>query len=150
MIIVLGYGNLLRSDDGIGVKIIHKLEKLNLPEHIKIIDGNIRGIDMLMDIDGFEKLIIIDSIISGGKKEGTLYRFTPTTLPEIEDTNISTHNSSWISFLKSKIESSSKNCWENVIFYGVEIKNTMIGTELSPKIANKIPEYIGFILKELQ
>lgn len=148
MIIVIGYGNPLRGDDGVGVKIVQKLKKMNFPKHIKIIDGGISGINMLMDIGEFEKLIIIDSIISGGK-DGALYRMTPQALLEIEDTVLSTHGPSWISFLKSKIESGVKDCWSNVIFYGIEIKNTMIGTELSPKIAHKIPDYINSILKEI-
>lgn len=148
MIIVIGYGNPLRGDDGVGVKIVQKLEEMNLPKHIKIIDGGISGFDMLMDIEKFKKLIIIDSIISGGK-EGALYRMTPQALLEIEDTVISTHGPSWISFLKSKVESGVKDCWSNVIFYCIEIKNTMIGTELSSKIAHKIPDYINSILKEI-
>jgi len=149
MIIVIGYGNSLRGDDGVGVKIIQKLKKMSLPKHIKIIDGGISGINMLMDIGEFEKLIIIDSIISGGK-DGALYRMTPQALLEIDDTAISTHGPSWISFLKSKVESVDKGCWSNVIFYCIEIKNTVIGTELSSKIAHKIPDYINSILKELQ
>ena len=149
MIIVIGYGNPLRGDDGVGVKIIQKLENMNFPEHIKIIDGGISGIDMLMDIGEFKKLIIIDSIIGGGK-EGALYRMTPTAFLKIEDAVLSTHGLSWISFLKSKVESGVKDCWSNVIFYGIEIKNTIMGTELSPKIAHKIPDYINSILKELQ
>jgi len=149
MIIVIGYGNPLRGDDGVGVKIVQKLEEMNLPKHIKIIDGGISGFDMLMDIKKFEKLIIIDSIISSGK-EGALYRMTPPAFLKIEDAVLSTHGPSWISFLKSKIESGVKDCWSNVIFYCIEIKNTMIGTELSSKIAHKIPDYINSILKELQ
>jgi len=149
MIIVIGYGNLLRGDDGVGVKIVQKLKKMNLSKHIKIIDGGISGFDMLMNIGEFEKLIIIDSIISGGK-EGTLYRMTPPELVEIKDMVLSTHGPSWISFLKSKVESGGKDCWSNIIFYCIEIKNTIIGTELSSKIAHKIPDYINFILKELQ
>jgi len=149
MIIIIGYGNTFRGDDGVGVKVIQKFEKMNLPEHIKIIDGGIRGIDELMNIEEFEKLIIIDSVISGGK-EGALYRMTPAALPEIEDAGLTTHGPSWISFLKSKVESDDKDRWSNVVFYGIEIKNTMIGTELSPMIAHKIPDYINSILKELQ
>ena len=102
-----------------------------------------------MNIGEFEKLIIIDSIISGGK-EGALYRITPPALPEVEEGILSTHAPSWISFLRSNIESSGKSYWSNVIFYGIEIRNTMIGTELSSKIARKMPYYTNTILKELQ
>jgi len=149
MIVVLGYGNTLRGDDGVGINIIKKLEKMNLPGHIKIINGGIRGIDILMNVGEFQKLIIIDSFISDGK-EGNLYRFTPPAFPEFEDKILSTHGPSWISFLKSKVESGVEGCWSNVVFYGIEIKNTIIGTELSPSISDKIPDYIYSIIKELQ
>ncbi len=149
MIIIIGYGNPFRGDDGVGIKIVEKLGNMNLPEQVKIMNGGIRDIDVLMNIGEFEKLIIIDSIISGGE-EGALYRMTSSTLPEFENTGLSTHSPSWVSFLKSKIKSNDEDCWSKVIFYGVEIKNTLMGTELSTKIAYKIPDYINSILKELQ
>jgi len=149
MIIVLGYGNSLRGDDGVGVKIVQKLERMSLPNHIKIIEGGSRGIDVLINTGEFEKLIIIDSVISGGK-EGSLYRMTIPELPETKNVDLSTHGSSWINFLKAEVESGEKDCWAKVVFYGIEIKNAMIGTELSPEIANKIPEYVNSILEDLQ
>ena len=149
MIIVLGYGNSLRGDDGVGVKIVQKLEAMCLPNHIKVIEGASRGIDVLINTEEFEKLIIIDSVISGGK-EGSLYRMTIPELPETKNVDLTTHGSSWISFLKTKVESGEKDYWSKVVFYGIEIKNTTIGTELSPEIANRIPEYIDSILEDLQ
>ena len=149
MIIVLGYGNSLRGDDGVGVGIVQKLETMGLPDNIKVIEGGIRGIDALINTGEFEKLIIIDSVISGGK-EGSLYRMTVPELPETKNVELTTHGSSWISFLKTKVESGEKDYWSEVVFYGIEIKNTMIGTELSPEIASKIPEYISSILEDLQ
>ena len=149
MIIVLGYGNSLRGDDGIGVKIVQKLEAMGLPNHIKVIEGGTSGIDVLINTEEFEKLIIIDSVISGGK-EGSLYRMTVPELPETKNVELTTHGSSLINFLKTKVESGEKDYWSKVVFYGIEIKNTTIGTELSPEIANKIPEYINSILEDLQ
>ena len=149
MTIIIGYGNFFRGDDGVGIKIVEKLGNMNLPEHVKIINGGIRDIDVLMNIGEFEKLIIIDSIISGGE-EGALYQMTSSTLPEYKNTCLSTHGPSWTSFLKSKIKSNNKDHWSKVIFYGIEIKNTLMGTALSKKISNKIPDYINTILKELQ
>ena len=149
MIIILGYGNILRGDDGVGVKIVQKLKAMCLPNHIRIIDGGSKGIDELINIEDFEKLIIIDSVISGGK-EGSLYRMTIPELPETKNMDLSTHGSSWINFLKSKVESGEKGCWSKVVFYGIEIKNTLIRTELSPRIVNKMPEYLNSILEELQ
>lgn len=132
-----------------GVKIVQKLETMCLPDQIRIIDGGSKGIDELINIEDFEKLIIIDSVISGGK-EGSLYRMTIPELHETKNMDLSTHGSSWINFLKSKVESGEKGCWSKVVFYGIEIKNTVIGTELSPRIFNKMPEYLNSILEELQ
>ena len=149
MIIVLGYGNSLRGDDGVGVGIVQKLETMGLPDRIKVIEGGIRGIDALINTGEFEKLIIIDSVISGGK-EGSLYRMTVPELPETNNVDLSTHGSSWIGFLKTAVESGEQERWSKVIFYGIEIKNTKPGTKLSPKIADKIPEYVNSILEDLQ
>jgi len=149
MIIILGYGNTLRGDDGIGVKIVQKLATMCLPNYIKIIDGGSRDTDVLLNTRDFEKLIIIDSVISGGN-EGNIYRMTIPELSETKNMDLSTHGSYWIDFVKSKVESGEKNSWSQVVFFGIEIKNTAIGTELSPRIVDRIPEYLNFILKELQ
>jgi len=149
MIIIIGYGNTLRGDDGVGVKIVRQMETMDFPNRIKIINGGCRGIDVLINTGEFEKLIIIDSVMSGGK-EGVLYRMTLPTLSEINDEDLFLHTPSWISFLKSEVESCRSSCWLRMVFYGIEIKNTTLGTELSPKIASKIPEYINSILKEIQ
>ncbi|MBU4314240.1 MAG: hydrogenase maturation protease, partial [Actinobacteria bacterium] len=62
---IIGFGNKYRSDDGIGIRIIEELEKLDSFKDIEIIDGGTSGSDLIFLIKGCSKIIIIDAIDAG-------------------------------------------------------------------------------------
>lgn len=78
-ILLLGVGNILQRDDGIGVRAVEKLMEMDLPPLVEVIDGGIAGLDLLKIISDREVLIVIDAV-DGGMKPGTIYRFTPEDL----------------------------------------------------------------------
>ena len=71
-ITVLGIGNLLLCDDGVGVHAINKLrDEYEFPEHVKLIDGGTKGLDLLPLFENQDKVLIIDA--ANFKKEpGTI------------------------------------------------------------------------------
>ena len=77
-ILVLGIGNILQSDDGIGVHIInHILESgMEIPADVELIDGGTAGFDLLSIMTGREKIIIVDAL-RADDTPGSIYRFTP-------------------------------------------------------------------------
>ncbi len=77
-ILILGIGNILQSDDGIGVHVInHILESdMIIPEDVEIIDGGTAGFDLLSVMTGREKIIIVDALKTDDVP-GSIYRFTP-------------------------------------------------------------------------
>ena len=76
--LILGIGNILQSDDGIGVHIInHILESgMSVPDDVELIDGGTAGFDLLSVMTGREKIIIVDALRTDDKP-GSIYRFTP-------------------------------------------------------------------------
>jgi len=71
---VLGIGNSLRSDDGIGIHVIEALRNEDLGHKIDLKEG-LSGLDILGAIAGYEKVIMIDAIKSGGEP-GTVYKLS--------------------------------------------------------------------------
>ena len=80
-ILILGIGNILQSDDGLGVYIVNHLMEsdIQLPEGIEIIDGGTAGFDLLDVMAGRDKIIIIDAL-EADDTPGSVYRFTPNNL----------------------------------------------------------------------
>jgi hydrogenase maturation protease len=79
-ITVLGIGNILLSDDGVGVHVINRLKaEYEFPEHVRLMDGGTKGLDLLPYLEECDKILIIDA--ANFKKD-------PGTIDSIEDDRI--------------------------------------------------------------
>jgi hydrogenase maturation protease len=65
--LVLGVGNVLRKDDGIGIAVIDRLRESGAPAGVRILDGGTAGIDLLPYLEGLDRLIIVDALFAEGK-----------------------------------------------------------------------------------
>lgn len=75
-ILILGIGNILQKDDGIGVHIINELQNSwgDIPENVEIVDGGTIGLDLLPVMKARKKIIIVDAL-KNGDLPGSIYRF---------------------------------------------------------------------------
>ncbi|MBO6304348.1 MAG: HyaD/HybD family hydrogenase maturation endopeptidase [Selenomonadaceae bacterium] len=91
LVTVLGVGNVILTDEGFGVRVVEYLDKnYTFDESVQLIDGGTLGIELTKFITGTEKLLIIDSVNSGGEK-GKVFCFTGgDVLAHFED-KISAH-----------------------------------------------------------
>jgi hydrogenase maturation protease len=64
-VLILGIGNVLLGDEGVGVHVIRELEKDVLPSHIKLLDGGTGGFHLLSWIQDHKKIIMIDATLDG-------------------------------------------------------------------------------------
>ncbi|RKX57020.1 MAG: hydrogenase HupD [Thermodesulfobacteriota bacterium] len=86
--IILGIGNVLLSDEGVGVKVVQDLKaQYNFPEGVELIDGGVGSFSLLSYIESAKKLIVVDAI-SGGGPPGTIYKFK---IYKFKDKNIPYH-----------------------------------------------------------
>ena len=73
-IVVLGVGNILLKDEGVGVRVIEKLQgQYTLPENVRVVDGGTQGLWLLSTIQEADHLIVVDAVL-GGDEPGTIYR----------------------------------------------------------------------------
>src|SRR5690349_7553421 len=74
--LVLGIGNVLMGDEGIGVSVVRELEKTALPESVELLDGGVGSFLLLEPMQQAEKIILVDATIDG-EKTGTIRRLRP-------------------------------------------------------------------------
>lgn len=81
-----GVGNVLRGDDGFGVRVVQRLEQLSLPENVRVVEVGISGIALVQELMGrYDACIIADTADRGGAP-GTLYLLEPEIhTPQGED-----------------------------------------------------------------
>ena len=140
---VLGIGNVLLKDEGIGCHVVHALDGLSLPD-VETIDGGTCP-DVLELVEDADKLVIVDAVRGGGMP-GQIYRFRPEEVELEWKPFLSLHDMSLIDSLK--LMQLRHGIGETVII-GVEPKELNWGLELSPNLQEKMPQIIDAVLEEL-
>lgn len=147
--IILGLGNPILSDDSIGIKVVRKLKKENPEIANKITEAYVGGLNILDELEGFEKAIIIDSIKTGRYKVGTLLKLSPENF---NTTNRLTYSHGIDYF--SAIELGKKLGYklpEEVVIFAIEVENNyQFGEDLSNELKDKLKEIIEEIKKEVK
>lgn len=57
---VLGLGNLLLGDEGFGIHVVRRLREVELPGHIRVVEGGVGGFNLLGNLDGVKRLLVVD------------------------------------------------------------------------------------------
>jgi hydrogenase maturation protease len=144
-IVVLGIGNLLCRDDGIGVRIAVEMQRMDKYSSIRIVDGGTApDLIGLLD-DKVNKLIIVDALRGGGRP-GDIYRL------ELHEENIadgpaaSLHGMGILDSLKLMRQLGRQP--PQVTLIGIEPADVSHGLRLSPVIEAMIPSIIGAVESE--
>ena len=140
---VLGIGNALLRDEGIGCHVAHALEEIPLTD-VKIIDGGTCP-DVLQFVEDADKLVIVDAV-KGGGTPGQIYRFHLEDITLEQKLFLSLHDVGLVNNLILM------QLWHNIgeaVIIGVEPREINWGLELSPELQEKMPQIIDAILVEL-
>lgn len=146
-IAIVGVGNILLKDEGVGVRVVQQLENTySFPPGITLIDGGTAGPHLLDIFNDFDDIIIIDAV-QGGEKPSTIYKFHLDHIASDTTTALSIHQMGVLEVL-SQARLLGKE--PHVTFIGIEPQDiSPWGMELSPAIEQKIPEVIALVLREL-
>ncbi len=145
-ITVLGVGNILLSDEGIGVHVIEELGKnFSFPPNVKLYDGGTGGLSLLSVIEEADYLIVVDAVLVD-KPPGTIVTFNFEDLPSSLTRRFSCHEIDIIEVLNIA-EALGKR--PSTVIIGMQPKNiSSYGTELA--LRKHIPELVEVILDELK
>jgi len=146
-ITVLGIGNLLLQDEGVGIHLVHRLaDKVDSP-NINLIDGGTTPDILLLVGNDVDKLIVVDAAVVGDKP-GTIYRFDIADLDSGTPSPVSLHELGLVDNLK--IMDLFGNRPKSVTVIGIEPTVIDYGLELSPELEEKMPQLMELVLDEIK
>ena len=153
--IIVGVGNPILCDDGIGVLIANQISTildLEIHENVYITEASVGGIRLMELLVGFEKAIIIDAIQSNnGNQPGKWYKMSLEDLRLSNPTQHSTspHDTSLITALELGERLGFQLPYE-VTIYAIEVENISdFGEVPTQAVENSIPEVIQAIMQEI-
>ena len=148
--LVLGIGNSILGDDGVGVRVAQELAGKIKNDNIDVRDVGIDGLNLLDLILGYDKLIVIDAVLTEREKVGEVYRFKPENVYDPSRSAISPHHFN----LATTIEMGKKlfpgRMPEEVIAFAVGTEEaTMVTEEMTGRVKDAMPIVVNLVLKEL-
>lgn len=145
-ILILGVGNILLSDEGVGVRVIEYLQTQPLPPGIELVDGGTAGADLIDVLAERDTVIIIDAV-QADHPPGTILKLTPDDLLPQMDNPLSLHD---LDIPQTLSMTKILNCApERVVCIGVVPENINPGMELTKTIGGLIPQIGQIILDQL-
>ena len=145
--LILGVGNLLLSDEGVGLRVVERLAmSYDLPEGVRILDGGTLGLDLLYYLEGVENLLIVDAV-EMGKEPGTLLRLEGDEVPSFLSIKMSPHQ---IGIPDMLFAARLKDLYpRNVVLWGVQPAVLDTGLELSPPVAAQVNVLVDKVVEQL-
>lgn len=146
-ILVIGCGNLLAADDGVGLHVVSSLKKYTLPPEVQIIEAGCPGLKLLELWENAGRVIIIDAVKSGAKP-GTIHVFNSKQLIPREIMPLSSHSINVI----DAVELGKKLgiLPELLLIIGIEIETEEPYLEkLSLNVAQAVPKACQHVLEEI-
>ncbi len=145
--VILGVGNVLLSDEGVGIHAVRTLEKESLPEGVEVFDGGTEGFGLMDVIADLDRLVVVDCV-RGGEPPGTIYCFEVGELGvPIDKYQTSVHQVGILEILHL-VELVGKRPRTTII--GVEPASLEMNLELSDVVAPKLNAVAQLALKKVQ
>ena len=147
-ILIVGVGNPLLGDEGIGPRAVHNLSQLSMPSDVDILDCGCDLLNLVSYIDKPKKVILLDAIRAGGKP-GRLYRFDFDELETIQTTTRSAHQLQTVDALRllKKVCPCLNRC--EIIVIGIEPKVMELSGDLSEEVSGSMADLTRLVLEEL-
>jgi len=146
--LILGIGNLILSDDGVGCKVAQRLEeRLKSYPNITVKETSLSGLSLLDELPGYERLIIVDAIQTKGGKPGDIYKLSPSDFKTGRMAII--HDLGLFSTLElgRKLEMEMPR---EVVIFAIEAKEMAIFSEqCTPEVKKAIPKAVDMVLGEV-
>ena len=141
--LILGMGNLLLRDEGVGVHVARALAQAALPENVWVVEAGTAFLDVLPDIERADRILLVDAMEAGGTP-GSVYRI-PFDQCRHPDMLASLHGFD----LSRALYMAGSNRSPEVTVFGIEPETIDWGTELSTRVQRSLPTVEAAILKEI-
>lgn len=143
--LVLGLGNLLLCDEGVGVHVAHALMEQGYPEGATVLDVGTAILDALPAIEEADRIIVVDAVMAEGGKPGSIYRM-PLDAFARSPCIASMHGFD----LPRILALAGRSEPPEVVVIGVEPAKIEWSLDLSPVITEVLPDVVEIVRKEIE
>jgi len=144
---ILGVGNLLLTDDGVGIHAIQRLQaEYEIPEEVQVVDGGTCGLDLLQFLDGVDNLVIVDAAHLN-REAGAMARMEGDQVPAYLALKTSPHEIGLpeLMFTAKLIDIYPKR----VVVLGVQPESIETHVGLTPPVAARLDELVETLANEV-
>jgi hydrogenase maturation protease len=147
-ILILGLGNILLQDEGLGVRAVERLtSQYALPENVQIMDGGTLGLDLLPYLAGVTDLLILDAV-DAGQPAGVLARLEGEAIPAALSLKMSMHQVGLQDLLAAS--SLRGSLPERIVVWGIQPVSLDWGVELTPSVQTALGQLVAAAVNELR
>ncbi len=148
MLRVLGIGNILMRDEGVGVHVVRRLGEVDLPSDVEIMDVGVAGIGIIHFMEGAERVIFVDAA-DMGKPPGEMSFFRPCDVREDRRDNpdFSLHDIGLLGVLEL---ASSLDRRPEVFILGIQPADLSYGIGLSEELSERLPDIVKFLADKVE
>lgn len=146
-VVVLGIGNTILSDEGVGVHAALALaDRYDLPEGVEVIDGGTAGMELLEPLADADLVVVLDAV-RARRPAGSLVCLTGREVPVFFRSKLSPHQVSICDVLAS-LEFAGQ-APADLVLIGAEPLRLDLGLELTPELAAVVPAMVDAAIEEL-
>jgi hydrogenase maturation protease len=146
-ILVMGLGNVLLRDEGVGVRALERLvERYALPKEVQALDGGTMGLDLLPYVERASALLILDAVQTG-QPPGSLVRLEGDEIPATLALKLSVHQVGFQELLAASLFRGTMPA--RIVLWGIEPATIEWGLDLSPPVAAALDELVERAVQEL-
>ncbi|GAB4191668.1 MAG: hypothetical protein OHK0057_22240 [Thermoflexibacter sp.] len=149
---IMGFGNPVRSDDAVGIYVIEKLKKkITKNEAITLLDMGTSAFEVLFQLKGHERIIIVDSVINSGESVGTLFKLPANEIDDAIEDNplVFLHSLKWNQGLSYAKKILGEYYPADIHVYLIAIENIKLEVQLSEEVKRAGDRVVDLIEKEV-
>lgn len=144
---IIGMGNPLMSDEGVGIHVIARLQQTILADRTDILDLGTSGMRALHELEGRNVVVFVDCALMG-TEPGTMRRFTPEDVETKKiQPRLSLHEGDLLNTLA--LAKRLGTAPERIVIFGIEPKTIDPGETLSPALAARLDQYVATVREEV-
>ncbi len=145
-IIIVGIGNSLLGDEGVGNYIVQRLSQEEFGPAIRIADCGTDLLKMMSHLDQPDLIIIVDAV-NGSRPPGSIYRFSKDQILKMHGENKAAHNLSAVAVIQLLDKTVAAFQKADVVLFGIQPAQLAKGAGLSPTVSAAADKLIDELKK---
>ncbi len=146
-LVIVGCGNPLLGDDGVGLEVVRRLSAAPLPPGVRVVEAGLPGLTLLDIVHGYRQAVIVDAVMAG-LPPGEVLCFSDGELPPPGYSRWSLHGVGLVEALKLG-RLLGDGFPEQLTIYGIQVGSVNLGEGLSPPVLAAVETVVDRIGKEV-